>query len=132
MSGNKLKTPDWILEGFDSKEEYLKKKGKKSKSVKKKVKKGKKTFSIKVCPKCESKNVRVVVGEDAVGVWECCKCNYEGKDFEEKELNEKEMMEMLDAKMSESEDEHLGHNQEPTLIIGSRHEEEEEVKEEGK
>ena len=44
----KLATPDWIKEGYDSKEEYEKKKGIKSK------KKDGKIFKIRKCPKCRS------------------------------------------------------------------------------
>ena len=52
----KLSTPDWIREGYDSKEDYEKAKGIKSSSKKGKFKK------IKVCPKCGAKEIRVVLG----------------------------------------------------------------------
>ena len=57
---SKLATPAWILEGYDSLEEYNKAKGISSKSSKKK---SGKTFKIKVCPECNSDDVHVVLSE---------------------------------------------------------------------
>jgi ribosomal protein L37AE/L43A len=88
----KMKTPDWILEGYDSEEEYEKKKG-----VKKEKKSGK-TFKLRRCPKCDSDEVGVVVGEEAKGKWECRKCGWKGSDIKEDELSEDEFMKYLDEK----------------------------------
>ena len=95
----KVKTPDWILEGYDSPEEYNKSKG-----IKAEKKKGK-TFNIKICPKCGSDEVGVVLSgsdsEESSGTgkeWECRKCGWKGKNIREKELTEEEFMEYLDKK----------------------------------
>ena len=74
---NKLKTPDWILEGYDSEEAYNKSKG-----IDNKKKKGK-TFKIRECPKCGSDNVGLVLSnsdsEQGGGKeWECHKCKWKG------------------------------------------------------
>lgn len=87
---SKLATPTWILEGYDSPEEYEKAQGKKSE------KKSGKTFNLRFCPKCDSDEMKVVEGE--VGVWECKKCGWRGKDVNKKELTEDEFMEYLDKK----------------------------------
>jgi len=106
----KLATPDWILEGYDSEEDYNKAKGikmakpekiiskKDSGKVNKTGKKSDKTFSVRVCPKCESDEVNVVVGEDAKGEWKCKKCKWQGREVKKQELNEEEFMEYLDRK----------------------------------
>ncbi len=89
----KLATPDWIREGFDSKADYEKAKG-----IKTKKSKGK-TYKIKVCPKCKSDNVGVVLtesdSEDAKGTgeWECKKCKWKGRDIQDKEVSEDEFLE---------------------------------------
>ena len=88
-----MKTPDWILEGHNSKETYEKAKG-----ISKEKKTGK-TFKIKECPKCKSDDVNVVIGEN--GIWECHKCSWKGEDIIEKELNEDEFMKYLDDKGEE-------------------------------
>ena len=88
----KLTTPDWILEGYNSEEEY-----EKSKGVVKKQKSGK-TFKIRLCPKCGSDNIGVVVGKEKSGEWECRKCKWTGGRPEEKELSEDEFMKYLDEK----------------------------------
>ena len=93
-----MKTPDWILEGHDSEEDYNKSKGIKTK------KKPRKTFKLKRCPKCESDEVSVVVGgEEGKGSkgWECKKCKWTGKDIKEDELSEDEFMKYLDDKGEE-------------------------------
>lgn len=77
---SKIKTPDWILKG--------------EKSPKTKVKG--KTFKIRLCPKCGSDKVSVVIGE--VGKWECKKCKWTGTTPKENELSEDEFMEYLDSK----------------------------------
>ncbi|MFW5846791.1 MAG: hypothetical protein ACOCUU_01405 [Nanoarchaeota archaeon] len=92
---SKVSTPEWILEGYDSKEDY-----EKSKGITKKKKKGK-TFKIKECPKCKSDKVSIVVGNKEgkeAKTWECKKCDWKGEDIKEKELNEDEFMKYLDEK----------------------------------
>lgn len=93
-----MKTPDWVLEGFDSKADWEKAKGIKS------VKKKGKTFKIRECPKCKSDNIGVLLGgiegKGSEG-WKCGKCGWEGHDVEEKELNEEEFMKYLDEKGEE-------------------------------
>jgi len=93
-----MKTPDWIVEGYDSEEDYDKAKG-----IKSKERKGK-TFKLKRCPKCESDKVSVVVGgEEGKGSkgWECKKCKWNGRDIKEDELSENEFMKYLDKKGEE-------------------------------
>ncbi len=84
----KVKTPDWILEGFDSLEAYNKAKGKKAE------KKSSKTFKIKKCPACASTNVGVVLGE--VGMWRCNDCGFKGTEIIEEEVSEEEFLNYLD------------------------------------
>jgi len=78
---NKIQTPDWIL------------KGEKGKVVKKKTGKG---FKIRRCPKCNSDEVSVVIGD--IGVWECPKCKWKGDKIKIEELEEEEFMKYLDEK----------------------------------
>jgi hypothetical protein len=78
---SKIKTPDWILNG---EEETVKKK-----------KKGK-TFNLRRCPKCDSDELSVVIGE--IGSWECRKCKWKGTDVKLDELDEEEFMKYLDDK----------------------------------
>ncbi|SRR3990167_8840370 len=95
---NKLKTPEWILEGYSSEEAYEKSKGVKTK------KKSGKTFKMRKCPKCKSDNVGVVItGEEDKGIreWECRKCKWSGKNIIESELSEDEFMKYLDDKGEE-------------------------------
>jgi DNA-directed RNA polymerase subunit M/transcription elongation factor TFIIS len=103
MAKSKLKTPDWIIEGYDSPEAYAKAKGKSSPS-----KKEGKTFKIRVCPKCGSDEVGVSLSnldseeESNTGKqWECRKCKWTGGNVKEKELTEDELMEHLDKKGEE-------------------------------
>ena len=95
MAKEKLKTPDWVLEGYDSEEDYLKSKGKTSKK-----KKGK-TFRLKKCPECKRDNVGVVVERETKGGWECHKCKWKGTNIKEDELSEEELMKYLDEKGEE-------------------------------
>ena len=93
----KLATPDWILEGYDSEEEYNKAKG-----ITTKKKKGK-TFNIRECPKCGSDDVGLVLSnsdsEKGGGdQWKCNKCKWQGSDILKKELTEDELMKYLDEK----------------------------------
>ena len=99
---NKLSTPDWILEGFDSEADYNKVKGLETKEKKKG-----KTFKIRECPKCKSDEVGLVLSnsdsEQGGGdEWECRKCKWKGQDIVEKELNEDELMKYMDEKGEET------------------------------
>ena len=88
----KLATPDWIKEGYASKEAYEKKKG-----IKNKKKEGK-IFKIRKCPKCGSDKVQVVLtGEEnkRSGEWECKKCKWTGKNVAMEEVSEDEFMKYL-------------------------------------
>ncbi|MBU2104687.1 MAG: hypothetical protein KKF67_02850 [Nanoarchaeota archaeon] len=120
-SKNKLKTPEWVLEGYDSLKEYEKSKGIKTstqgctprrrenlyeapKDFNKKslqgAKKGK-TFKIRECPKCSSDDVGVLLGNDEgkrTGEWECHKCKWKGKDILEKELSDEEFIKYMEEK----------------------------------
>ena len=81
----KIQTPDWVLKGKEKPKE--KKKGK--------------TFKIKVCPKCGSTNVGVVLsGEEGrkTDNWECKKCNWTGKNIKIKEVSEDEFLKMEEGK----------------------------------
>jgi transcription elongation factor Elf1 len=114
---SKIQTPDWVLEGFESKSEYEKSKGInsskktiskpsniKDKKESKPKKSSGKVFKIRVCPKCGSDNVGVVLtGEEGKGTgeWECKKCGWTGKNIGEKELDEDEFMKYLDEKGEE-------------------------------
>ena len=102
MKKSKVQKPDWILEGYDSKEAYEKAKGIKSE------KKQKKAYKIKICPKCKSNNVGIVLSgndyeeERNTGrEWECRKCKWKGESIGEKELSENEFMKYLDDKGEE-------------------------------
>jgi len=99
-----MKTPDWILEGYDSPADYNKAKGIKSE---KKGGKGK-TFKIRECPKCKSDEVGIVLSnsdsEESGNTgkqWECRKCKWTGKEIIEKELTEDELMKHMDEKGEE-------------------------------
>lgn len=103
MAKSKLKTPDWVLEGYDSPEAYAKAKGK---PVEKKEKS--KTFKIKVCPKCGSYDVNIILSnldseeESNTGKqWECKKCKWTGANIKDKSLSEDEFMKYLDEKGEE-------------------------------
>lgn len=99
MAKSKLKTPDWILEGYDSEEEYNKKKGIKS------AKKEKGIFKLRLCPKCGSDDVSVAIGKERSREWECKKCKWSGTNVKEKNVTEEEFMEYLDKKNIELPDE---------------------------
>ncbi|MBU0957787.1 MAG: hypothetical protein KKF56_03170 [Nanoarchaeota archaeon] len=94
MPKNKLATPEWIIQGFDSLEEYNKSKG-----ITKEKKTGK-TFNIRRCPECKSDDVVMVVGGN--GLWKCNKCKWEGMETEKEELSEEEFMKYLDDKGEET------------------------------
>jgi len=115
-----MKTPNWILEGYDSKADYERQKNKSSTSSKQSndsstkakgitsEKKASKTFKVRECPKCKSDEVGLVLSnsdseeESNTGKqWECKKCGWTGTDIVEKELTEDELMEYLDKKGEE-------------------------------
>jgi hypothetical protein len=124
---NKLSTPEWITEGFDSKADWEKKhgidSGKKkgrpgayTKEVRvplrgpetfsKKGLQGAKTFKVRECPKCGSDDVGLVLSnsdlEEGGGKeWECRKCKWKGAKVDEKELTEDAFMKYLDDKGEE-------------------------------
>lgn len=88
----KLETPAWVLEGYDSKEAYEKKKG-----IKTKKKATGKTFKVRKCPECGSKQVAVVLtGEEGKGArdWECKKCKWKGKNVDFEEVSEDEFLKL--------------------------------------
>jgi len=101
---NKLSTPEWILQGYNSEEEYNKKKGIISKKKPcsgspKALNSRHKTFAIKVCPKCGSDDVGIVLKEQGkTDEWECHKCGWRGKDIQEKELSEEEFIKYIESK----------------------------------
>jgi len=112
----KMKTPNWILEGYDSKADYERQKNKSSTSSKQSndsstkakgitsEKKASKTFKVRECPKCKSDEVGVVLtGEEGKKAreWECKKCGWIGTNIDEKELTEDEFMKYLDEKGEE-------------------------------
>jgi ribosomal protein L37AE/L43A len=106
----KLSTPEWILEGYNSKKEYENDKGiilekpKKEFEKKPKTKKTKKQvdsekiFKIKKCPECGNKEIKVVVGEKVKGLWKCNKCNWKGKKIDTEEVSEEEFIKYLENK----------------------------------
>jgi hypothetical protein len=86
----KLKTPDWILKG--------------GKPPKKKAAGKEKTFKVRLCPKCKSDEVKIVLGKEEgkrADEWECNKCKWTGKNVDEKELTEEQFMKYLDDKGEE-------------------------------
>ena len=91
MAKNKLTTPVWILEGFDSEADYNK-----AKDLEGKKNSGGKTFKIRKCPECNSFDVVVVTEKEVVGLWRCRKCGWEGKNVGWEELTEQEFMKYMD------------------------------------
>lgn len=86
----KLTTPEWVIKGYKSREEWERKTGKKAEG--KKSETGK-MYKVKKCPKCGSTDVSVVLtGEEGKGTrdWECKSCKWKGRNIEEKELTEDE------------------------------------------
>jgi len=95
MAKSKLSTPDWIREGFDSKADWEKAQGKKVSKEK-----GSRTstgmFKIKICPKCKSSEVAVVIdGKEGEGKkdWECKSCSWKGQEIGERGMEEDEFLE---------------------------------------
>lgn len=102
MKKSKLSTPDWIREGYDSREEWEKDNGIKG------GKDSKKVFRIKKCPKCKSDEVRVLIGEEEaknMKKWGCQKCGWKGATPLDEELSEEEFMRYMDDKNIEPPDE---------------------------
>ena len=108
MPKNKLTTPAWILEGYDSEADYNKVKG-----LGGKKNSGSKTFKIRKCPECNSFDVVVVTEKleseipsdssesqtkEAIGLWRCNKCAWEGKDISWEEMDEESFMKYMDEK----------------------------------
>lgn len=94
----KLATPEWILKGYKSKEEFERKSGKKTSGSSSKAGK---TYKVKKCPKCGSTSVSVVLGQEegrGKSEWECKKCKWKGKDVDEKEVGEEEFMKIGEEK----------------------------------
>lgn len=92
----KLETPEWIRKGYDSKADWEKANGKKVTP-----KKSGKMYKIKICPKCGSNNVVVVLGgEEGRGSrgWECKKCKWTGKNVNDKEVSEDEFLKLEEGK----------------------------------
>ena len=96
---SKLTTPAWIIKGYDSKADWEKAHG-----VKEEKNKGK-VFKVRVCPKCKSDDVGLVLSnldleeETTTGKqWECHKCGWKGEEVVQKELTEDEFMKYLDDK----------------------------------
>lgn len=93
---SKLKTPDWIKEGYDSKEDWEKSKGITEEN------KGKK-YKVKKCPECGGSEVKIVLSnldsEEATSTgkeWECKQCNWKGQKPKVEEMSEDEFLEYLD------------------------------------
>ena len=97
-----MKTPEWILEGYDSKADWEKVKGIVSE------KKIGKNFKVRECPKCKGDDIAIVLsGSDSEEstntgrVWECRECKWKGSKINERELTEEEFMKYLDEKGEE-------------------------------
>ena len=106
----KLKTPGWIMQGYNTEADYNKVKGLDKKKTGHHLaypfvrNSGAKIFKIRKCPKCDSDDVAVVIGgEEGKGSkgWQCKKCGWKGTDVQKQELNEEEMMKYLDEKGEE-------------------------------
>lgn len=89
---SKLKTPNWVLEGYDSEADYNKVKGIKEKKETKGV------FKLRLCPECGSDEVNVNLGKEKSKEWTCKKCKWAGINIKEKGVTEEEFMEYLDKK----------------------------------
>lgn len=93
----KIQTPDWVLKGkpkpASPKTEKVKQKSKKKETGK--------TYKLRVCPKCGSDDVSVVlVGQEGKRAdnWECKKCKWNGKDIAEKEISEDDFLKRAEEK----------------------------------
>ncbi|MFH1787738.1 MAG: hypothetical protein ABH811_03035 [archaeon] len=100
---SKVATPDWILEGFDSKADWEKTHGKSEEK-----KKEGKLIKIRECSNCGSDDVGIVLSEsdseeesNTGKEWECHKCDWKGSNIIKKELTEDEFMKYLDEKGEE-------------------------------
>ena len=95
MPKNKLSTPEWVLQGYDSPAEYEKSQKKSGK------KKTGKTFKIRKCPKCGSFDVEIVLTGNEnkkADSWKCQKCRWKGKDVGLKEMDEEEFIKCTEEK----------------------------------
>lgn len=99
MKKSKLATPEWLLKGYKSEEDYNKKKGIKTE------KKEKGVFKLRLCPKCGGDEVSVAIGKERSKDWTCKKCKWVGANVKEKKVSEEEFMEYLDKKNIELPDE---------------------------
>ena len=92
MKKPKIQTPEWVLKGYNSEKEYLGKTGKKKPS-------SGKTYKIRKCPKCKSRDVFVLLGAEegkGKGEWECRKCKWKGKDIIEEEVSEDDFLKHME------------------------------------
>ncbi len=71
----------------------------------KKESKKEKVFRIKLCPKCKSDNVKIILSgmnseeqSNTGKEWKCDNCGWKGKEIIEKELSEEEFLKYLDEK----------------------------------
>ncbi len=64
----------------------------------KKNTKTEKVYKIKICPKCGSDAVHVVVEQEKRGEWTCKSCKYHGKNIDEKKLDSEAFLEYLESK----------------------------------
>ena len=51
-------------------------------------------LNVKICPKCKSRDVEVVIGE--VGMWECKRCKWKGTDIGEEVVSEEEYFKIIE------------------------------------
>lgn len=103
----KLTTPDWILKGKPkpktekaSSTTSSSKIGQSKEKLNEKKKPGK-TYKLRVCPKCGSDDVGVMlVGQEGKRAdnWECKKCKWNGKDIAEKEISEDDFLKRAEEK----------------------------------
>ncbi|MEA3329639.1 MAG: hypothetical protein U9Q06_02745 [Nanoarchaeota archaeon] len=60
-------------------------------------KKKEKKYVIKICPKCKSDNIGMVIGGQ-IGIWECRDCGFKGPSMIEKEMTEDEYLDYEEKK----------------------------------
>lgn len=96
--GKKIQTPDWVLEGYNSKKEYEEAKGKSD------GKKESGEFKVKVCPSCGGFNVFVLLngkeGRSAKN-WECKDCKWNGSDIGVKWMDEESFFKYIEERGEE-------------------------------
>ena len=54
-----------------------------------------KKYTLRICPKCKSKKVAIVVGGNGK-IWECKSCKFKGPSFPEKEVGEDEFLDSFE------------------------------------